>query len=365
MLILNKGVFDMHFSSKVTEVLGIKLPIIQAGMAGSTTPELVATVSNSGGLCTIGAGYFTANRLDSEITYVQELTDLPFAVNLFVPSEQLYVPENVEHMNAWLKPYRRALNLEEPVIDISEEQQFNEAINVVIEKGIPVVSFTFGIPKQSVIEKLKARQITLVGTATSVEEAIANESAGMDAVIAQGSEAGGHRGSFTVTSGDHTPLIGTMSLIPQVVDNVSIPVIAAGGIMDGRGIVASMVLGAEAVQMGTAFLTSEESGASTLYKNAIQHSKETDTVITNVFTGKPARGIDNEFIHKMDYYDDDIPDYPIQNQLTNGIRKAAAQKGNAQWTHLWSGQSPRLSQFVSASVLIDNIVKETRSILNK
>ncbi|MCY1037513.1 nitronate monooxygenase [Staphylococcus nepalensis] len=355
----------MHFSSKVTEVLGIKLPIIQAGMAGSTTPELVATVSNSGGLGTIGAGYFTANRLDSEITHVQELTDLPFAVNLFVPSEQLYVPENVERMNAWLKPYRRALNLEEPVIDISEEQQFNEAINVVIEKGIPVVSFTFGIPKQSVIEKLKARQITLVGTATSVEEAIANESAGMDAVIAQGSEAGGHRGSFTVASGDHTPLIGTMSLIPQVVDNVSIPVIAAGGIMDGRGIVASMVLGAEAVQMGTAFLTSEESGASTLYKNAIQHSKETDTVITNVFTGKPARGIDNEFIRKMDYYDDDIPDYPIQNQLTNGIRKAAAQKGNAQWTHLWSGQSPRLSQFVSASVLIDNIVKETRSILNK
>src|SRR5699024_12373092 len=161
------------------------LPSIQAGMAGSTTPELVATVSNSGGLGTIGAGYFTANRLDSEITYVQELTDLPFAVNLFVPSEQLYVPENVEHMNAWLKPYRRALGLEEPVSDISEEQQFNEAINVVIEKGIPVVSFTFGIPKKSVIEKLKARQILIIGTAKNVEEAIANEKDGWDVHIAK------------------------------------------------------------------------------------------------------------------------------------------------------------------------------------
>ncbi|MDU9350416.1 MULTISPECIES: nitronate monooxygenase [Staphylococcus] len=354
----------MHFSSKVTKMLNIKLPIIQAGMAGSTTPELVASVSNSGGLGTIGAGYFTPEKLDSEITYVQELTDLPFAVNLFVPSEQLYIPENVEHMNAWLKPYRKALNLEEPVIDISEEQQFNDAIDMVIEKGVPVVSFTFGIPNQNIIKKLKARQITVIGTATSVEEAKANESAGMDAIIAQGSEAGGHRGSFTVTSGEHTPLVGTMSLIPQIVDNISIPVIAAGGIMDGRGVVASMVLGAEAVQMGTAFLTSEESGASTLYKNAIQQSKETDTVITKAFTGKPARGIDNEFIHKMESYADDIPDYPIQNQLTNSIRKTAADLGKEQWTHLWSGQSPRLSQPNSAAQLIADIVQETERILN-
>ena len=204
----------------------------------------------------------------------------------------------------------------------------------------------------------------MVGTATSVEEAKANESAGMDAIIAQGSEAGGHRGSFTVTSGEHTPLVGTMSLIPQIVDNISIPVIAAGGIMDGRGVVASMVLGAEAVQMGTAFLTSEESGASTLYKNAIQQSKETDTVITKAFTGKPARGIDNEFIHKMESYADDIPDYPIQNQLTNSIRKTAADLGKEQWTHLWSGQSPRLSQPNSAAQLIADIVQETERILN-
>lgn len=248
---------------------------------------------------------------------------------------------------------------------MTEKQQFEDAIDLVIEKGVPAVSFTFGIPEQTVIEKLKERHIKLIGTATSVEEAIANESAGMDMVIAQGSEAGGHRGAFSETASQLTPLIGTMSLVPQMVDQINIPVVAAGGIMDGRGLVASMVLGAEGVQMGTAFLTSDESGASQLYKHAISQSKETDTVVTNVITGKPARGIENEFIHKMNEYDDEIPDYPIQNQLTNALRKEAANKGNAQWTHLWSGQSPRLVQHMSAWALIENVVKQANEIMNR
>ncbi|ANQ63722.1 NAD(P)H-dependent flavin oxidoreductase [Staphylococcus equorum] len=354
----------MKLSSRITEVLSIRFPILQAGMAGNTTPELVATVSNSGGLGSIGAGYFTPERLEKEITYVQQLTDLPYAVNLFVPSQKLYIPDKVEHMNAWLKPYRRAFNIEEPVLNMDETHQFNHAIDVVIEKGVPVVTFTFGIPDQTTIAKLKEKDITIVGTATSVDEAIANESAGVDAIIAQGSEAGGHRGSFTLTGSNQMPLIGTMSLVPQIADAIDIPIIASGGIMDGRGLVASIVLGAEAIQMGTAFLTTEESGASSLYKNMIQQSKETDTVITNVFTGKPARGIDNNFIHKMDEYNDDIPDYPIQNQLTSAIRKEAAQKGDAQWTHLWSGQSPRLAQNVSATLLIQRIINESKALLN-
>ncbi|PTJ82228.1 nitronate monooxygenase [Staphylococcus succinus] len=355
----------MKLSTRITDLLGIEYPIIQAGMAGSTTPELVATVSNSGSLGTIGAGYFNPEKLEQEITRVQALTDLPFAVNLFVPSEKLYIPEKIEHMNAWLRPYRRAFNLEEPVLNISEEQVFNKAIDIVIDKGVKIVSFTFGIPNQAVIKKLKAHNIIIIGTATSVEEAIANESANMDVVIAQGSEAGGHRGSFTRTSNNQMPLVGTMSLVPQIVDKVNIPVVAAGGIMDGRGLVAGLVLGAQAVQMGTGFLTTEESAATELYKNAIKQSLETDTVVTNVFSGKPARGIDNEFIHNMEGYNDDIPDYPIQNQLTNAIRKAAAKEGNAQWTHLWSGQSPRLAQRLSAALLIEKVVEEAENILQQ
>lgn len=353
----------MDLTNDVTKTLGIRYPIIQAGMAGSTTPELVATVSNSGGLGTIGAGYFTTEKLDQEITLVEELTDLPFAVNLFVPSDKLYLPEKVEKMNAWLRPYRRALNLEEPTVNISEEAQFNAAIDLLIEKQIAIVSFTFGIPDYKAIDKLKANGVTLIGTATSVEEAIANEQAGMDLIIAQGSEAGGHRGSFTYVTGSQVPLVGTMSLVPQVVDAVDIPVIAAGGIMDARGLIASMVLGAKGAQLGTAFLTTEESGASTLYKSAIQDSKETDTVVTKVFSGKPARGIDNDFIHNMNRYDDDIPDYPIQNQLTNSIRKASAKNGDTKWTHLWSGQSPRLAQSISAATLMQQIINQTKALI--
>lgn len=182
-------------------------------------------------------------------------------------------------------------------------------------------------------------------------------------VVAQGSEAGGHRGSFLQTSGEYGALVGTMSLVPQIVDNVTIPVIAAGGIMDARGVVASRVLGAEAVQMGTAFLTCIESKANDLLKDAIFNSTETDTVITKVYSGKPARGIDNEFIHNMQGYDAEIPSYPIQNELTNAIRKKAAQLGDAEMTHLWSGQSPRLAQSVAASQLMAQIITDTQKIL--
>ena len=353
----------MNLTTEFTRIFGVKYPIVQAGMAGSTTPELVATVSNSGGLGTIGAGYFTAEKLEDEITAVQELTDLPFAVNLFVPGGQLYIPENVEKMQAWLKPYRRALDLEEPVVNIDEQQKFNDAIDIIIEKGVPVVSFTFGIPDAEVIEKLKARNIKVIGTATSVEEAIANEQAGMDVVVAQGSEAGGHRGAFTESDNGQTPMIGTMSLVPQVVDHVNIPVIASGGIMDGRGLTASMALGAQGVQLGTAFLTTDESGASNLYKNAIENSIETDTVVTKVFSGKPARGIKNAFIEEMNEYNDEIPDYPIQNQLTNPIRKKAAKEGKEDGTHLWSGQSPRLARAIAAATLVENIIKESSDLI--
>ena len=338
----------------LTELLNIKYPIIQAGMAGSTTPELVASVSNSGGLGCIGAGYFTPNKLEEEIQHVQSLTQKPFGVNIFVPNKVNYSKTQVDHMNAWLRPYRRALNLEEPTINLSEEQQFENTIDIIINYNIPVCCFTFGIPNQHIINKLKEANIILVGTATSIDEAIENERAGMDVVVAQGSEAGGHRGSFLTVKEDREPAIGLMSLIPQMADNVSIPVVAAGGIMDGRGILASMVLGAQGVQMGTAFLTSKESGANELVKQTIINSKETDTIITDVFSGKYARGISNQFVQAMINYDGDIPPYPIQNQLTQSIRKQAAANGDSEFTHIWSGQSPRLA----TNQRVDNLMKQ-------
>lgn len=353
----------MWYNNQLTQSLNIQYPIIQAGMAGSTTEELVATVSNKGGLGCIGAGYFTTKKLEQEIQKVQGLTSQPFGVNLFVPSHQSYTNEQVEHMNAWLKPYRKALNLEEPVVNISEEQQFKSAIQTVIKYRVPVCCFTFGIPSKEIIEQLKGAKITLIGTATTVDEAIANEHTGMDIVVAQGSEAGGHRGSFLTTNNQREPLIGTMSLIPQIVDHVSIPVVAAGGVMDGRGILASQILGAQGVQMGTAFLTTEESGANQLVKQAVLHSKETDTIVTDVFSGKSARGINNEFVETMKQYEGNIPPYPVQNQLTNSIRKTAASTGHREWTHMWSGQSPRLATSQHVNQLMDRLVEQVKTLL--
>ncbi|MBI5971881.1 NAD(P)H-dependent flavin oxidoreductase [Staphylococcus caledonicus] len=353
----------MWHSNSLTETLNIKYPIIQAGMAGSTTPELVATVSNKGGLGCIGAGYFTADKLEQEIQEVRSMTAQPFGVNLFVPSRNNYTQDQVEHMNAWLKPYRKALDLEEPVVNITEEQQFSNAIDMVIKHKVPICCFTFGLPSQETISKLKQANVKLVGTATSVEEAIENERAGMDVVVAQGSEAGGHRGSFLSKNQQSQPLIGTMSLVPQVTEHVSIPVIAAGGIMDSRGILASLILGAQGVQMGTAFLTTEESGANEVVKHGILNSKETDTRVTDVFSGKLARGINNEFAESLAKYDGEIPPYPVQNQLTNTIRKTAAAKGNSEWTHMWSGQSPRLAKRQQVNQLFDELVSQVESLL--
>ncbi|GGG88688.1 nitronate monooxygenase [Staphylococcus pragensis] len=353
----------MWNSNQLSQLLKVQYPIIQAGMAGSTTPELVASVSNNGALGTIGAGYMSAEKLDAEIQKVQALTSKPFGVNLFVPGYNDYSHQQVEQMNAWLKPYRRALNLEEPTVNITEEQQFMNAIDNVIKHQVPICCFTFGIPEQNIIKKLKQANVTLIGTATTVEEAIENERAGIDVVVAQGSEAGGHRGSFLPHPKQQQALIGTMSLVPQMVGHVSIPVVAAGGIMDGRGIVASLVLGAQGVQMGTAFLTAKESGANQVVKQTILNSIETDTVVTNVFSGKFARGVNNDFVKEMSQYDGDILPYPVQNQLTNAIRKHAASNGNKEWTHIWSGQSPRLATTQHVDQLMNNLVKQVENLV--
>lgn len=355
----------MWNDNKLTRLLGIQYPIIQAGMAGSTTASLVATVSEKGGLGTIGAGYFSIDKLESEIKAVKEKSSQPFGVNLFVPNQNATVnPLQVDQMNEWLKPYRRAFHLEEPVVNIDETQKFNEAVNMIIKYKVPICSFTFGIPDALTIKKLKEHQVILIGTATTVEEAIENEKAGIDIVVAQGSEAGGHRGAFLQIGHSTEPMVGTMSLVPQIVDHVSIPVVAAGGIMDERGLLASLMLGAQGVQMGTAFLTSHESGANELLKDTILKSKETDTVVTNVFSGKNARGINNQFVKELNEYQGDIPDYPIQNQLTAQIRKAAVQQGESELTHIWSGQSPRLAEKQKAADLIERMVSRINDMSN-
>lgn len=351
----------------ITELLHIQYPIIQAPMAGGvTTSNLVAEVSNSGGLGTIGAGYMTTIQMREQIREIKQLTSNFFGINLFVPSEFDVTQDKIKSANQILQPFREQLglyhkdNLEIPKYN-NVLETFNEQIKTVIEEKVPVCSFTFGIPSSEVINELKQHNIMLMGTATTVREAIENEKAGMDIVIVQGSEAGGHRGNFI--NEDQESLIGLMSLIPQVVDNVSIPVVSAGGIMDGRGVMASICLGAKGVQMGTAFLTCTESGANEVHKEEILNAHEDQMVLTRSFSGKWARGIKNKYISEMEKNEITLPEFPVQNTLTKGIRNASSSQKNRDFMSLWSGQSPRLAEKQTVNSLIKKIITEAKNII--
>lgn len=340
--------------TKFSKLTNIQYPIVQAGMAGGiTTPELVASVSNAGGLGTIGAGYLTSEQLRVAIRSVKELTGQPFGVNLFAPQEIAFSENDVQQMNQHLDHIRLQLGIERNPSIEKYGESFEAQIQAVLDEHVPVFSFTFGIPSIDVLKQLKRHGTIVIGTATTVNEAIELEAAGVDAIVIQGSEAGGHRGTF-LTNANHA-LIGTMALVPQVVDHVSVPVIASGGIMDGRGMIACLALGASAVQMGTAFVTCAESGAHKLYKESVLGSKEDATEITLAYSGKAARGIRTKFIQGMEDYIGDIPPYPVQNALTQDIRKAASKQNNLEFMSLWAGQGLRLATERTA----DRIILET------
>lgn len=347
----------MWMKTLLTEILNIRYPIIQAGMAGGiTSPSLVASISNAGGLGTIGAGYMTPQQLDDEIGKVAALTERPFGVNLFVP-EIVNVDGNLlEYVRASLVAAAEKLEMDSlplPMRDYSS--LFQEQLELVLKHEIKVCSFTFGLPDRDWVKELQKNGTIVMGTATTVREAMQLEEAGMDFIVAQGSEAGGHRGTFPDT--ESLPLIGTMSLVPQVADHIQKPVIAAGGIMDGRGIMASLILGAAGVQLGTLFLASKESAANPLYKEKVLEADDESTVLTRAFSGKWARGISNEFI--KNYQSLEPLPYPVQNDLTQGIRRAAARQKDTGYMSMWAGQSVRLARGgESATQIFASLVKE-------
>lgn len=347
-------------SSELQNKLKIRLPVVQAPMAGgATTPKLVAKVSNMGGLGSLGAGYLSPSLIRDNIRLIRDLTDKPFSVNLFIP-QLLDFKKNqakIDKMNMKLNFYRAKLGIETQAAPPSNyEEIFSEQVAVLLEEKVPVFSFTFGLLSQDIIAQFKANNTIIMGTATTVAEAIAIEKQGCDIVVAQGSEAGGHRGTFLGSF--RTSQIGTMALVPQVVDNVKIPVLASGGIMDGRSLIAALALGASGVQMGTAFLTCEESGFPPIYKKILLNSTEENTVVTNVFSGKPVRSIMNKFISDLEKNLDEIPDYPLQNLLTQAIRKQATAQGKIDLMSIWSGQGVRLCKSTSADQLVHDIEKQ-------
>jgi nitronate monooxygenase len=343
--------------------IGIEYPIIQAPMAGGpSTPELVAAVSNAGGLGSLGAGYLMSEMLDSEIKKIKQITGKPFNINLFIPESAKPRNPSQNVMNK-LEEFSKELDCDAPRLSEFPQSGFNDQLSAIIDNKVRVFSFTFGIPEEKVMKKLREERIFIIGTATCVEEGILLERAGCDAIVAQGSEAGGHRGSFA--KGDRVPLIGGLALIPQLVDEVKIPVIASGGIMDGRGIAAALALGASAVQIGTAFLCTEEAGVPKPYRNKLLNSKDISTVLTKSFSGKYARGIRNRFIDEMSSLEGGVASYPLQNSFTRSIRNAAKEKGDPEFMSLWAGQGSSMSRKFTAGELLNTLVTETNEALKR
>ncbi|MGH7404467.1 MAG: NAD(P)H-dependent flavin oxidoreductase [Candidatus Methylomirabilales bacterium] len=356
----------MPIQTVLTRRLGLTHPMIQAPLAGGgDTPDLVAAVCEAGALGFIGAAYLTPPQIIQTSRAVRARTARPFGINLFAP---LPAPDVTRDPGPALKrvaPFYAELGLPPPALPASGVYSFDEQLSVALESGASVFSFTFGLLPASAIEAIKARGMFLIGTATTIEEAVQLEKAGVDAVVTQGSEAGGHRGTFAADF--DAAMVGTMALVPQVVDAVTVPVIASGGIMDGRGIAAALALGASAVQMGTAFLTCDEAGIPEVYKQAILAAREHQTRLTRAFSGRPARGIVNRFMTEVDRADgaEAILPFPLQNALTRPLRNAAAQQGRGEFLSLWAGQGVRLARRQSAAKLIAQLAHEIEAVVRR
>lgn len=354
----------MRLYTNLCEILNIDYPIIQAGMAGGpTTVDLIVNVSNAGGLGTLGAAYMKPEEIRTAIRKIKERTSKPFAVNLFCTNmKDRY--DGVEESQKVLNKIRGKLGIKEMDSQVVTNDLFKEQFEVLIEEKVPVISTAFGVLPSEQMSIAKHHNIMVTTMVTTVREALYAEESGVDIIIAQGSDAGGHRGTFEIEKNTHGKAIGTFSLVPQVVDAVSVPVVAAGGIMDSRGLVAALALGAQGVQMGTAFLTTTESGAAPVYKQALINSTEESTVITKVFSGRPARGIKNAFIQAYEEANISPAEFPTQNTLTNDIRRNAALQHNPEFMSLWAGQGTRLLQKeIPASQIIQDLVAGTNRIL--
>ena len=321
-------------------------PIIQAPMAGITTPSFVAACCEAGILGSIGAGYLNGEQTLAQIRELKQLTDKPFQVNVFVQEEPKIDIFLLQDARMALQPIYEELGISD-MQKVTSVDVFSGQIEAIIEEQVPIVSFTFGLPSKDVLQRVKAYGATVIGTATTVEEALAVQAHGFDAVVLQGSEAGGHRGSFL----EPMQLVPIRQLLMDVEGKLSIPVIAAGGIMNKAHMEEMLALGATFVQVGTAFMTAIECEVNDLHKAAILNSEEADTCITKAFTGKPARGLVNKFTEQLK--DAPVAPYPLQHHLTTPIRQISGNTNRPEYMSLWMGENSFMAKKESVQTIVE------------
>jgi nitronate monooxygenase len=350
---------------RLIELFGIEHPIVLAPMAGAMDAELAAEVSAAGGLGSLPCALLTPDALRQQFAKVRARTDKPVNVNFFC--HQPPVPNNAREVR-WrdrLAPYYRELGIDPSApVPSSNRAPFDAAFCDIIEELKPqVVSFHFGLPAADLLARVKAAGCRVVSSATTAAEAVWLERRGVDAVIAQGYEAGGHRGMFLTDN--LAAQVGTFALVPQVADAVKVPVIAAGGIADARGIAAAFALGAAGVQIGTAYLRSPEAKISVPHRAALRSAADDATVLTNVMTGRPARGIVNRITREVGPVSDLAPEFPLAAGALAPLRAKAEAAGSGDFSPMWSGQAAALGRDLPAGALTKALAAEAQAALRR
>lgn len=347
----------MFWPDTITKKFDIEYPIIQAPMFGVSTPQMAAAAARAGCLGSLAIADLSADQSVEQIRATKKLTDQPFAANIFVHN----IPEITDALR---EKYRKAklfitrlakennLEVDLPDLEDIKVKTYHEQVDAIIEEGCKILSFTFGNLDDQSIQKLKENGVTLIGTCTSLEEALALEKSGIDMICVQGVEAGGHRGTFDA---ENIPMIGGMTLLSEVYDHVKVPLIYAGGIYNAKTLRAVKELGAQGFQVGSILLASQESALNPFEKERLKNVTEKDIILTRSFSGRYARGIQNKFIESLETSDYILP-YPYQNKLTNELRKVAKTLENTDFVSIWAGQSIHPYSDLSTEDILKNMI---------
>ena len=343
---------------RLLDLLAIELPIVQAPMAGATDWELAVAVAEAGGLGSLPCAMLTPDQLRDQLEKVRARTRKPININFFCHADA--VPNNAREA-AWrdrLAPYYRELSIDPAApIPSARRAPFDAAFCEVVEDVKPqVVSFHFGLPQAALVDRVKRAGCLILSSATTAEEARWLADHGVDAIIAQGCEAGGHRGMFLTT--DLAAQVGTLALVPQIVDAVTVPVIAAGGITDARGIAAAFALGAAGAQVGTAYLFCPEAKISAPHRAALATARDDGTALTNLMTGRPARGLYNRVMREIGLVSDIAPQFPLAAGALAPLRAKAEAQGSGDFTAMWAGQAAPLGRALPAGELTRSLAQE-------